>query len=106
MKQSSQFSIAIAQSIKSITHISDVPCARNSLLGGIASGAGIGIIRGISSSTSFLLKELLDKSTNQMVFGGAIMAGNWAMATFVIVSLGSLYVVVSHVLIIDSPIYV
>ncbi|GLB38234.1 putative protein of unknown function (DUF3767) [Lyophyllum shimeji] len=54
---------------QSVTHFSDIPCARNSLLGGIASGAGIGVVRGISSS--------------------ALVAGNWAMATFVIVSLGS-----------------
>ncbi|KAF8073880.1 hypothetical protein FPV67DRAFT_772804 [Lyophyllum atratum] len=55
--------------IQSVTHFSDIPCARNSLLGGIASGAGIGVVRGISSS--------------------AIVAGNWAIATFVVVSLGS-----------------
>ncbi|KAG5636497.1 hypothetical protein H0H81_007831 [Sphagnurus paluster] len=57
---------------QSVTHISDVPCARNSLLGGIASGAGIGVVRGMSAS--------------------ALVAGNWAMATFVLISLGSLYV--------------
>ncbi|KAF8895658.1 hypothetical protein BD779DRAFT_1640687 [Infundibulicybe gibba] len=54
---------------QSVTNITDVPCARNSLLSGIASGAGIGVIRGLSA--------------------GPLTAGHWAMATFTIISLGS-----------------
>lgn len=58
----------VMQSTKNVTNI---PCARNSLLGGIASGAGIGVVRGMSA--------------------GALVAGNWAMATFTIVSIGSFH---------------
>ncbi|KIK08021.1 hypothetical protein K443DRAFT_85865, partial [Laccaria amethystina LaAM-08-1] len=46
-------------------HITDIPCSRNSLLSGIASGVGVGVIRGVST------------------------AGHWAIATFSIVSLGT-----------------
>jgi len=53
----------------SATNVTSVPCARSSLLGGIASGLGIGVVRGLST--------------------GALVAGHWAMATFVVVSLGS-----------------
>ncbi|KAJ7367239.1 hypothetical protein DFH08DRAFT_679835, partial [Mycena albidolilacea] len=34
-------------------HIGEVPCARNSLLAGIASGVGIGFIRGVSAPGSW-----------------------------------------------------
>lgn len=34
--------------------INEVQCARNSLLSGIASGAGIGVIRGMSSGAYFV----------------------------------------------------
>ncbi|KAF9468628.1 hypothetical protein BDZ94DRAFT_1128515, partial [Collybia nuda] len=57
--------------IQSIKHLTDIPCARNSLLGGIASGAGIGVVRGMSTTP--------------------LAAGNWAMATFTIISLGSFH---------------
>ncbi|KAJ6452552.1 hypothetical protein C8R47DRAFT_998069 [Mycena vitilis] len=50
-------------------HIGEVPCGRNSLLSGIASGVGIGFIRGISAKP--------------------IVAGNWAVGTFVLVSISS-----------------
>lgn len=33
-----------------LKHIGEIPCARNSLLAGIASGFGIGVIRGINTS--------------------------------------------------------
>ena len=33
-------------------HIGEIPCARNSLLSGIASGVGVGVIRGLSVRTS------------------------------------------------------
>ncbi|RDX53558.1 hypothetical protein OH76DRAFT_1399481 [Lentinus brumalis] len=52
-----------------LNKINEIPCARNSLLSGIASGVGIGVIRGLSSS--------------------AFVASNWAMGTFVLISLGS-----------------
>ncbi|KAG6332189.1 hypothetical protein ID866_6904 [Astraeus odoratus] len=34
--------------------IGEIPCARHSLLTGIASGAGVGVIRAISTSTSLV----------------------------------------------------
>ncbi|EEB97632.1 hypothetical protein MPER_03015, partial [Moniliophthora perniciosa FA553] len=45
-------------------HLGQVPCARNSLLTGLASGAGMAFIRGMS-------------------------VGHWFAATFVVVSMGS-----------------
>ncbi|KAF4617354.1 hypothetical protein D9613_005824 [Agrocybe pediades] len=56
-------------SIESAKHVSDLPCARNALLAGIASGTGMGFIRGLTA--------------------GPMMAGHWAMGTFVLISLGS-----------------
>ncbi|KAJ7069612.1 hypothetical protein C8F01DRAFT_1113365 [Mycena amicta] len=56
----------ITDSFRSAFHIGEVPCARNSLLSGIASGVGIGFIRGMSVN--------------------AIVAGNWAIGTFALVS--------------------
>ncbi|GJE99847.1 hypothetical protein PsYK624_161210 [Phanerochaete sordida] len=52
-----------------LSHINEIQCARSSLLSGIASGAGIGVIRGMSS--------------------GAFVASNWAVGTFMLVSLGT-----------------
>ncbi|KAH9841751.1 uncharacterized protein C8Q71DRAFT_738634 [Rhodofomes roseus] len=49
--------------------VGEIPCARSSLLSGIASGAGVGVIRGLSAS--------------------AFVASNWAVGTFVAVTLGS-----------------
>ncbi|KAF8258213.1 hypothetical protein EI94DRAFT_1623915 [Lactarius quietus] len=49
--------------------IGEIPCARNSLLSGIASGVGIGVVRGLSV--------------------GPFAASNWAMGTFMLVSLGT-----------------
>ncbi|KAI0330481.1 hypothetical protein GY45DRAFT_1353928 [Cubamyces sp. BRFM 1775] len=46
-----------------------IPCARNSLLSGIASGVGIGIIRGMSASV--------------------FVASNWAVGTFMLISMGT-----------------
>ncbi|TFK33007.1 hypothetical protein BDQ12DRAFT_638024 [Crucibulum laeve] len=59
-------------SLESAKHITEVPCARNSLLAGIASGLGIGVIRGLSA--------------------GPLMAGNWAVATFTVISIGSWHI--------------
>ncbi|KAJ7433017.1 hypothetical protein B0H11DRAFT_1722003 [Mycena galericulata] len=50
-------------------HIGEVPCGRNSLLHGIASGVGIGFIRAISAHP--------------------IIAGNWAFGTFALISTAS-----------------
>ncbi|PFH51252.1 hypothetical protein AMATHDRAFT_143024 [Amanita thiersii Skay4041] len=55
--------------LESAKHITDIPCARGALLSGIASGAGIGVIRGLSA--------------------GPMVAGHWAMATFALISIGS-----------------
>ncbi|KAI0251969.1 hypothetical protein BJV78DRAFT_1125294 [Lactifluus subvellereus] len=54
--------------------IGEVPCARNSLLSGIASGVGVGVIRGLSVHP--------------------FAASNWAVGTFVLVSLGTWYVTI------------
>jgi len=52
-----------------LTHLGEVPCARKSLLSGIASGVGIGVIRGINV--------------------GPFVASNWAIGTFLVVSVGT-----------------
>ncbi|KAH7885256.1 hypothetical protein F5I97DRAFT_1352984 [Phlebopus sp. FC_14] len=49
--------------------LGEIPCARNSLLSGIASGAGVGVIRGMSA--------------------GPLVASNWAVGTFMLISLGT-----------------
>ncbi|KAH7927778.1 hypothetical protein BV22DRAFT_1006240 [Leucogyrophana mollusca] len=49
--------------------IGEIPCARNSLLSGIASGAGVGVIRAMSA--------------------GPFVASNWAVGTFMLISLGT-----------------
>ncbi|CCL98850.1 uncharacterized protein FIBRA_00856 [Fibroporia radiculosa] len=49
--------------------IGEIPCARSSLLSGIASGAGVGVIRGLSA--------------------GPFVASNWAVGTFMLISLGT-----------------
>ncbi|KAF8158059.1 hypothetical protein B0H34DRAFT_797477 [Crassisporium funariophilum] len=59
-------------SLESAKHVTELPCARNALLAGIGSGAGVGVIRGVSA--------------------GPMMAGNWAIAAFTLVSLGSWHV--------------
>ncbi|KAI0712470.1 hypothetical protein C8Q76DRAFT_734819 [Earliella scabrosa] len=52
-----------------LNRINEIPCARTSLLSGIASGAGIGVIRGMSASV--------------------FVASNWAVGTFMLISLGT-----------------
>ncbi|KAH9889924.1 hypothetical protein C8Q73DRAFT_706002 [Cubamyces lactineus] len=52
-----------------LSHINEIPCARNSLLSGIASGVGIGVIRGMSASV--------------------FVASNWAVGTFMLISMGT-----------------
>ncbi|KAF9013191.1 hypothetical protein BDQ17DRAFT_1231332 [Cyathus striatus] len=59
-------------SVNAAVHLTEIPCARSSLLAGIASGAGIGVIRGLTA--------------------GPMVAGNWAVATFMLVSIGSWHI--------------
>ncbi|KAH9936554.1 uncharacterized protein B0H18DRAFT_867969 [Fomitopsis serialis] len=54
---------------EAVTKIGEIPCARSSLLSGIASGAGVGVIRGLSA--------------------GPFVASNWAVGTFMAVTLGT-----------------
>ncbi|KAH9980315.1 hypothetical protein BGW80DRAFT_1163999 [Lactifluus volemus] len=54
-----------------LRRIDEIPCARNSLLSGIASGVGVGFIRGLSVRP--------------------FAACNWAVGTFMLVSLGTWY---------------
>jgi len=56
-------------SFSDFSHISEMPCVRSSLLTGIASGVGVGMIRGVSARP--------------------FVASNWAMATFLVISTGS-----------------
>jgi len=62
----------VHDSIESAKHITEIPCARKSLMTGIVSGAGIGVIRGIAA--------------------GPRMGGNWAVATFALVSVASWHI--------------
>ncbi|KAN0087594.1 Protein of unknown function (DUF3767) domain containing protein [Tylopilus felleus] len=52
-----------------LQRLGEMPCARNSLLSGIASGAGVGFIRAMSTSP--------------------FVASNWAVGTFMVISLGT-----------------
>ncbi|KAL1747941.1 hypothetical protein HDZ31DRAFT_71945 [Schizophyllum fasciatum] len=54
---------------KSSPPIDKIPCARNSLLSGLASAVGFGALRGIS--------------------GGPLVAANWAFGSFMTVSMGT-----------------
>jgi len=56
-------------SFSDFSRISEMPCVRSSLLTGIASGIGVGIIRGVSARP--------------------FVASNWAMSTFLVISTGS-----------------
>ncbi|KAH7914306.1 hypothetical protein BJ138DRAFT_1110743 [Hygrophoropsis aurantiaca] len=55
--------------VDDMQRIGEIPCARNSLLSGIASGAGVGVIRALSA--------------------GPFVASNWAVGTFVLISMGT-----------------
>ncbi|KAF8583122.1 hypothetical protein K439DRAFT_1634709 [Ramaria rubella] len=55
--------------VEDLSNIGQIPCARNSLLGGIASGVGIGFIRGINARPW--------------------VAFNWAMGSFLVVTIGT-----------------
>ncbi|KZT09235.1 uncharacterized protein LAESUDRAFT_735510 [Laetiporus sulphureus 93-53] len=54
---------------EAVKRVGEIPCARSSLLSGIASGVGVGVIRGLSA--------------------GPFVASNWAVGTFVVISLGT-----------------
>ncbi|KIM46829.1 hypothetical protein M413DRAFT_440405 [Hebeloma cylindrosporum] len=62
----------VYDSLQSAKHVTELPCARNALLAGIVSGAGMGVIRGMAA--------------------GPLMAGNWAVGTFALISLGSWHI--------------
>ncbi|KAI0300320.1 hypothetical protein BC826DRAFT_1090342 [Russula brevipes] len=49
--------------------VGEIPCARNGLLSGIASGVGVGVIRGLSVHP--------------------LVASHWAVGTFMLVSIGT-----------------
>ncbi|KZS93622.1 hypothetical protein SISNIDRAFT_390280, partial [Sistotremastrum niveocremeum HHB9708] len=53
-------------------NIGQIPCARSSLMSGIASGVAIGFIRGMTTTP--------------------FAAANWAVGTFAFVSLGTWYI--------------
>ncbi|KIL59040.1 hypothetical protein M378DRAFT_15072 [Amanita muscaria Koide BX008] len=73
VKSSSKFCLLLnPKCSKSVKHITDIPCARDALMNGIAGGAGIGFVRGLSA--------------------GPLVAGHWAMATFTLVSIGSWHI--------------
>ncbi|KAH6912606.1 hypothetical protein BKA70DRAFT_1422180 [Coprinopsis sp. MPI-PUGE-AT-0042] len=59
----------VVDSLQTARHITEVPCARNSLLYGISGGVGIGFVRALSAAP--------------------MVAGHWAVGTFALVSLGS-----------------
>ncbi|KAF7348351.1 hypothetical protein MSAN_01789100 [Mycena sanguinolenta] len=61
----------VTDSFRSAFNIGQVPCARNSLLAGIASGVGIGFIRGMSAHP--------------------VVAGSWGVFTWAIVSATSFH---------------
>ncbi|KAI0696282.1 hypothetical protein BC835DRAFT_1343210 [Cytidiella melzeri] len=58
-------------SLDDFHHIGEMPCVRNSLMSGIASGAGIGIIRSMTLRTN------------------RIGAFHWAFGTFTVISVGT-----------------
>jgi len=60
---------ALRLSPDDFSHIGEMPCARSSLLNGIAAGAGVGIVRGIGA--------------------GPFVASNWAVGTFMLISIGT-----------------
>ncbi|TFK27696.1 hypothetical protein FA15DRAFT_666155 [Coprinopsis marcescibilis] len=62
----------VLDSLQSARHVTEIPCARNSLLYGIAGGAGIGFVRALSSAP--------------------MVAGHWAVGTFALISLGSWHI--------------
>ena len=56
---------------------------------GIASGVGIGVIRGVSARES--VHQLALVSCNRPCDAGPFVASNWAMSTFLVISTGSWY---------------
>jgi hypothetical protein len=58
-------------------------------MGGIASGAGIGFMRGLSTGEVVCNISVVLRWTSLCL--GVLLAGHWAMVTFAVVSLGSWY---------------
>ena len=75
----------ISQSAK---HVTELPCARNALLAGIVSGAGMGVIRGMAAGKRSCEFACLCQYSTRF-FEGPMIAGNWAVGTFALISLGS-----------------
>ena len=87
--------------------VGEIPCARNSLLSGIASGVGVGVIRGLSVRTSlpwstshtttytrrfplYFTPFTNSKRGNPTWVGlDPLSASHWAVGTFMLVSLGT-----------------
>lgn len=76
-------------SFSDFSRISEMPCVRSSLLSGIASGVGVGIIRGVSARKS--VHRLVTASRTDIYDPGPFVASNWAMSTFLVISTGSWY---------------
>ena len=60
------------------------------MLAGIASGLGVGVIRGLNVGMSYFFSQGLEEN-NSEVLVGVFAASNWAMATFSVVTLGMWY---------------
>jgi cytochrome c oxidase assembly protein subunit 20 len=84
--------------------VGEIPCARNSLLSGIASGVGVGVIRGLSVRTSLPSSTLPHPHTHTVSLCftpftdlgrglDPLSASHWAVGTFMLVSLGTWSVV-------------
>jgi len=58
--------------VEDLENIGHIPCARNSLMSGIATGAGVGVIRALSASPR--------------------VACNWAVGSFILVACGTWHV--------------
>ncbi|RSH93287.1 hypothetical protein EHS25_007641 [Saitozyma podzolica] len=70
---------------RDLENIGQIPCARNSLLYGIAGGAGVGAVRFISSRSEQALLERRPRVVLRawLTGQGAKLASNWAVGAFV-----------------------
>lgn len=73
--------------------IGEMPCIRSSLLTGIASGVGVGVIRGLSIRKSRVVLICVScQVSTERLSTGPFVASNWAIGTFMVISTGSWYV--------------
>ena len=77
-------------SFTDFSRMGEIPCVRSSLLAGIASGVGVGVIRGVSARESVYGLTLVSCKLSAVI-QGPFVASNWAMATFLVISTGSWY---------------